>query len=268
MPAPEPSPRLAELPRYQPGRTSEAAMAEHGLVSAIKLASNESPFEPLPGVTDAVAAALVGINRYADHTASAVARRFAERVGVARDRVAVGPGSVGLLEQIALAYVEPGDQVVYPWPSFIAYPQFTRLVNGAEHTTPLVRNAFDVDALVAAIDERTRLVLIANPNNPTSTALRRADLRRLVDAVPGNCLIVIDEAYHEFVTGADVPDAIPEFAGRPNVAVLRTLSKAYGLAGLRIGFMVADPAVVDAVNACAIPFAANAAVQAAALAAF
>ncbi len=221
-------------------------MAEHGLVSAIKLASNESPFEPLPGVTDAVAAALVGINRYADHTASAVARRFAERVGVARDRVAVGPGSVGLLEQIALAYVEPGDQVVYPWPSFIAYPQFTRLVNGAEHTTPLVRNAFDVDALVAAIDERTRLVLIANPNNPTSTALRRADLRR----------------------GADVPDAIPEFAGRPNVAVLRTLSKAYGLAGLRIGFMVADPAVVDAVNACAIPFAVNAAVQAAALAAF
>ena len=268
MPAPQPSARLAELPRYQPGRSSEAAMTEHGLTSVIKLASNESPFGPLPGVTEAVTAALAGINRYADHTASAVAERFAERVGVTRDRVAVGPGSAGLLEQLALAFVEPGERVVYPWPSFIAYPQFTRLAAGAEHTTPLVRNAFDVDALVDALDVRTRLVLIANPNNPTSTALRTADLRRVVDAVPENCLVVIDEAYREFVTGADVPDAIAEFADRPNVAVLRTLSKAYGLAGLRIGFMVADPAVVDAVNACAIPFGVNVAAQAAALAAF
>jgi len=259
---------VAELPRYQPGRSSEAAMAEHGLASAIKLASNESPFGPLPGVTEAVTAALAGINRYADHTAGEVAERFAERVGVTRDRVAVGPGSGGLLAQLALAFVEPGDPVVYPWPSFIAYPQFTRLAAGAEHTTPLVRNAFDVDALVDAIDERTRMVLIANPNNPTSTALRTADLRRVVDAVPETCLVVIDEAYREFVTGADVPDAIAEFVDRPNVAVLRTLSKAYGLAGLRIGFMVADPAVVDAVNACAIPFGVNMAGQAAALAAF
>ena len=243
-------------------------MAEHELASAIKLASNESPFGPLPGVGEAVTAALAGINRYADHTAGAVAERVAERLGVARDHIAVGPGTVGLLEQLALAFVERGDRVVYPWPSFIAYPQFTRLAAGSEHTTPLVRNGFDVAALVAAIDEQTRMVLIANPNNPTSTALRSADLRRIVDAVPGNCLIVLDEAYREFVTGADVPDAVAEYADRPNVAVLRTMSKAYGLAGLRIGFMVADPAVVDAVNGCAIPFGVNAAAQAAALAAF
>ena len=108
-------------------------------------------------------------------------------------------------------------------------------------------------------------MLIANPNNPTSTALRTADLRRIVDAVPSDCLVVVDEAYREFVTGADVPDAIDLFGDRPNVAVLRTLSKAYGLAGLRVGFLVADPAVVDAVNACAIPFVVNSAAQAAAL---
>ena len=121
--------------------------------------------------------------------------------------------------------------------------------------------------MIAAITDETRLVLLANPNNPTGTAVRTADLQRIVDAVPGNCLVVIDEAYHEFVTGADVPDAIDVFGDRPNVAVLRTLSKAYGLAGLRIGFMVADPAVVDAVNASSLPFAVNAAAQAAALAA-
>lgn len=266
--APRPNGRLAALPRYQPGRSSEAAIAEHGLESAIKLASNESPFGPLPGVVEAVTATLGGINRYADHTAGQVTERFAARVGVPHGHVAAGPGSVGLLQQLALAFVEPGDAVVYPWPSFIAYPQFTALVAGVEHTAPLRRNQFDVDAIIDMIDERTRLVLLANPNNPTSTALRSGALARVIDEAPGNCLVVVDEAYREFVTGADVPDAIESFADRPNVAVLRTLSKAYGLAGLRIGFLVADPSVVAAVNACAIPFAVNVAAQAAALAAF
>lgn len=243
-------------------------MAKHGLASAIKLASNESPYGPLPGVVEAVTSSLGGVNRYADHTAEIVVGRFADRVGVTPDRIAAGPGSVGLLEQLALAFVEPGDGVVYPWPSFIAYPQFTRLAGGVERATPVVRNGFDVDALVDAIDERTRLVLIANPNNPTSTALRTDELARVIDAAPGNCLVVIDEAYREFVTGADVPDAIETFGDRANVAVLRTLSKAYGLAGLRIGFLVAEPSVVDAVNGCAIPFGINVAAQAAALAAF
>ena len=264
---PAPVGRLAELPRYQPGRSSAAAMAEHGLASAIKLASNETPYGPLPGVAEAVAAAMRDVNRYPDHTAESLRIRFAGHVGVEPERVAAGPGSVGLLEQLALAYVDHGDEVVYPWPSFIAYPQFTRLAGGSESTVPLRRQAFDAEAVVAAVSERTRVVLIANPNNPTSTALRTADLTRIVDSAPTDCLVVIDEAYREFVTGADVPDAIELFADRPNVAVLRTLSKAYGLAGLRVGFLVADPAVVDAVNACAIPFGVNVAAQAAGLAA-
>lgn len=243
-------------------------MIEHGLAAAVKLASNESPFGALPGVDEAVADATSLAHRYADHTATAVAERFAHLVDVPRHRVAVGPGSVGLLQQLALAFVEPGAAVTYPWPSFIAYPQFTKLVGGDEHTVPLIRHTVDVDAVLDAVnDHRPRLVLLAQPNNPTSTALRRHDLRRLVDGVPDECLVVIDEAYHEYVTGADVPDAIGEFASRPNVAVLRTMSKAYGLAGLRIGFLVADPAVVDAVNACAIPFGVGAPAQAGALAA-
>ncbi len=242
-------------------------MAEHGLASAIKLASNESPFGPLPGVVEAVTNALKDVNRYPDHTAEELRERFAAHVGVGSERVACGPGSVSLLEQLALAYVDRGDEVVYPWPSFVAYPQFTRLAGGREVTVPLVRQAFDAEAVVAAISERTRVVLLANPNNPTSTALRTADLQRIVDSTPDDCLVVLDEAYREFVTGADVPDAIELFGDRPNVAVLRTLSKAYGLAGLRVGFLVADPAVVDAVNACAIPFGVNVAAQAAALAA-
>jgi histidinol-phosphate aminotransferase len=265
--APAPAARVAELPRYQPGRSAEAAMADHGVALAIKLASNESPFGPLPGVAEAVAAALGAVNRYPDHAAGAVAECFAAHVGVPRERVAVGPGTVGLLEQLALAFVSPGDEVGYPWPSFVAYPQFTRLADGTESTSALVRHTADADGVIAAISERTRVLLLANPNNPTSTALRRADLRRIVDAAPERCLVVIDEAYREFVTGADVPDALELFGERPNVAILRTLSKAYGLAGLRIGFLVADPAVVAAVDACAIPFAVNAAAQAAAMAA-
>jgi histidinol-phosphate aminotransferase len=264
---PEPSSRVAGIPIYRQGRSADAVAAEHGLAEAIKLASNESPFGPLPGVADAVAASITSINRYADHTATAVAERYAEQIGVDRERVAVGAGSVGLIEQLALSFVGQGDRVVYPWPSFIAYPQFTSLAGGVAVNPPLRRQAFDIDAFVAAITDETRLVLIANPNNPTGTAVRTADLQRIVAAAPGNCLVVIDEAYHEFVTGADVPDALESFGDRPNVAVLRTLSKAYGLAGLRIGFMVADPTVVDAVNASSLPFAVNAAAQAAALAA-
>ncbi len=210
-------------------------MAEHGLTSAIKLASNESPFGPLPGVADAVAAALRDVNRYPDHTAEELRARFAAKLGV---EPATRRRRAGLRRAARTARPRvrrPGDEVVYPWPSFIAYPQFTRLVGGRESTVPLRRQAFDAEAIVAAISERTRIVLIANPNNPTSTALRTADLTRIVDAAPTDCLVVIDEAYREFVTGADIPDAIELFADRPNVAVLRTLSKAYGLAGLRVG---------------------------------
>lgn len=240
-------------------------MAEHGIAEAVKLASNEVPFGPLPGVAEAVAAAMGDTSRYADHDADVLAATFAESVGLPRPHVAVGPGSVGLLQQLTLAYAGPDDEVLYPWPSFIAYPQFSGVVAAQRVVVPLRRFSIDVDAVLAAITPRTRIVFIANPNNPISGALRSAEMRRLIDGVPPGCLLVIDEAYREFVTGADVPAALPYLADHPNVVVLRTLSKAFGMAGMRVGFLIGDPVVVAAVYATMIPFAVNGPAQAAAL---
>ncbi|HEY4333024.1 MAG TPA: histidinol-phosphate transaminase, partial [Ilumatobacteraceae bacterium] len=265
--APSPRPHLADVPIYSPGRSAEAAMAEHGIAEAIKLASNEVPFGPLPGVAEAVGRAMNETYRYADHMAVEVAETFAATVGVGPSHVAVGPGSVGLLQQLTLAYAGPTDDVLFPWPSFIAYPQFSGIVVANQVTVPLRRFTIDVDAVLAAVTDRTRIIFIANPNNPPSTAIRTANLRRLVELAPASTLVVIDEAYHEFATGADVPNALSLLDEFPNVVVLRTLSKAYGMAGLRVGFVVGDPRVLASVNATLIPFAVNGPAQAAAIAA-
>lgn len=263
-----PTPRsfIASIPRYLPGRSAEAAAAEHGLASAVKLASNESPFGPLPSVVDAIARAAAGANRYPDHAADEVAEVICARLGVGPTEVSVGCGSVGLLQQLFETFVGLGDEVVFPWPSFIAYPQFSVLVGADERRVRLRRQTPDPDAIVGAIDERTRLVVIANANNPTSTALRTSALAAVLEAAPPDCLVVVDEAYHEFATGADVPDALAWRGDHPNLAVLRTFSKAYGLAGLRIGYLVADESVVAATEATLTPFSVNRLAQAAAVA--
>jgi len=263
--APPPRSHLASVPVYVPGKSAAAAMAEHGIAVAVKLASNEVPFGPLPGVAEAVAAALGETYRYADHDSDELAEAFAASLGLTRDRVAVGPGSVGLLQQLTLAYAGPDDEVVYPWPSFIAYPQFSGVVAATRVTVPLRRFSIDVDAVLQAITPQTRIVFIANPNNPISGAIRRAELERLLDEAPPDCLVVVDEAYREFVTGADVPDALGYLAPHPNLVVLRTYSKAYGMAGMRVGFLIGDPVIVGAVYATMIPFAVNGPAQAAAM---
>jgi histidinol-phosphate aminotransferase len=183
------------------------------------------------------------------------------------DRVAAGCGSVGLLQQLLLAYVDPGDEVVYPWPSFEAYPIDVQLTGGVEVTVPLVDHTFDLEAVAAAVTDRTKLVLLANPNNPTGTAVHVDQLRRLVEQVPGDVLVVVDEAYREFVT-ADLGDPITDLQpGHPNVVVLRTFSKAFGLAALRTGYAVADPEVVVELDKVLIAFAVNHLAQVASLAA-
>ena len=183
------------------------------------------------------------------------------------DRVAAGCGSVGLLQQLLLAYVDPGDEVVYPWPSFEAYPIDVQLTGGVEVTVPLVDHTFDLEAVAAAVTDRTKLVLLANPNNPTGTAVHVEQLRRLVEQVPGDVLVVVDEAYREFVT-ADLGDPITDLQpGHPNVVVLRTFSKAFGLAALRTGYAVADPEVVVELDKVLIAFAVNHLAQVASLAA-
>lgn len=258
---------LDALPNYVPGRSPADLARELGLPEAIKLASNEVPYGPLPGVVEAVAEAAAGAHRYPDMGVVALRDTLAGRYGVDSDRIATGCGSVALAEHLVRATCLPGDELLYPWRSFEAYP-IIAATNGA--TSVRIPNdaghGHDLAAMAAAVTDRTRMILVCNPNNPTGTAIRRAELDRFLDAVPEDVLVVIDEAYREFVTDPDVPDGL-SYGDRPNVAVLRTLSKAWGLAGLRIGFLVAQPAVAAAVRKVVTPFSTSAAAQAGALAA-
>jgi histidinol-phosphate aminotransferase len=250
--------RVARLPGYQPGRSVEGA---------VKLSSNEDPYGPLPAAVDAAAAAVVSEGGlYPDHGAPALRAALASSLGVDVSSIAVGCGSVGLLQQLLLAFAESGDDVVYPWPSFIAYPQFAELVGARRVEVPLRSWTADVEALLEAVTPATRLVLLANPNNPTSTAIDTASLLRLADGLPATCLLVVDEAYREYVTSTEVGDAVSLLGGRPNVVVLRTFSKAHALAALRVGYLVASADVVAVVDATLTPFAVNGAGQAAAVA--
>ena len=241
-------------------------MAEHSIESAIKLASNENPFHPLPSVRSAIADAGALLNRYPDHRATELREALASRHGVSIDEVAVGCGSVGLLQQLLLSFVDPGDEVVYAWRSFEAYPIYTSTVGGVSVQVPLVNEAFDMAELAAAVTERTRLVLVTSPNNPTGTIVTHNELERLLQSVPDNCLVVLDEAYFEYVTSPEAPRAFVLLAKYPNLLVLRTFSKAYGLAALRVGYAFADASVISSVDRTLVPFAVNGLGQAAALA--
>jgi len=260
-------PAVAAMASYRPGKSAAQAENEHGITDAIKLASNENPYPPVPAVVAAIAAAAGDVNRYGDHRAADLRAAIAGWLDVDVERVAAGCGSVGLLQQLLLAYVDPGDEVVYPWPSFEAYPIDVQLTGGVEVTVPLVDHTFYLDAVAGAVTDRTKLVLLANPNNPTGTAVHVDQLRRLVEQVPDDVLIVVDEAYREFVT-ADLGDPITDLQpGHPNVVVLRTFSKAFGLAALRTGYAVADPDVVVELDKVLIAFSVNHLAQMASLAA-
>ncbi len=259
---------VADLPAYRPGKGAAQAEAEHGITNAIKLASNENPAPPLDPILAAVNEAAGGVNRYADHRATAVREAIARRLGVDTSMVTVGAGSSGILQQLFFSYVDPGDEVVYPWRSFEVYPVFTRLMNGTAVQVPLAADlGFDIDALVDAVTDRTKLVFLATPNNPTGVAATTAELRGLLERVPATTIVCIDEAYREFLDpgfGDPVTELLPDF---PNVVVTRTFSKAHGLAGLRVGYGIGHPDVIATIDKTMLPFTVNALAQAAALAA-
>ena len=259
---------VAELPVYRPGKGAKQAEAEHGITGAIKLASNENPAPPLDAVVAALTEAARTSNRYADHRATAVREALAARLGVEAAAVTVGNGTVGLLQQITLSYVDPGDEVVYPWRSFEVYPVYTQLAGGTAVTVPLAADlGFDIDGIVGAVGPRTKLVFLATPNNPTGTAMTTKEIRSVLARVPDDVIVCIDEAYREFLDpgfGDPVAELLPEY---PNALVTRTLSKAHGLAGLRIGYAVGHPDVIATIDKTLVPFAVNALAQAAALAA-
>ncbi|WP_324274341.1 histidinol-phosphate transaminase [Blastococcus brunescens] len=270
-----PRPVVQALPAYKPGRNPADLAREIGVERAVKLASNEVAFPPLPAVVQAVAAAAAETNRYPDNGAVVLTRALAERYGVDPGQVATGCGAVTLCQELAQAYSEPGTSIAFAWRSFEMYPLLAQVAGARAAQVPLVpgraggpADTHDLDGLLAAIDDTTRLVFVCNPNNPTGTAVRRAELERFLDAVPEQTLVVLDEAYREFVTDPDVPDGIELMRGRPNVAVLRTFSKAWGLAGLRVGYLIAeDPAVAEAVRKTHVPFSVSMLAQAAAVAA-
>ncbi|MDG4791372.1 histidinol-phosphate transaminase [Micromonospora sp. WMMD1102] len=259
---------LDALPNYVPGRSPADLARELGLPEAIKLASNEVPYGPLPGVVEAVAEAVAGVHRYPDMGVLALRAALAERHGVHPDRIATGCGSVALAEHLVRATCLPGDEVVYSWRSFEAYPIIAATSGATSVRVPNdAGHGHDLAAMAAAVTDRTRLILVCNPNNPTGTSLRRAELDRFLAAVPDDVLVVLDEAYREFVTDPEVPDGLAVYGDRPNVVVLRTFSKAWGLAGLRIGFLVGSPEVAATVRKVVTPFSTSLAAQAAALAA-
>jgi histidinol-phosphate aminotransferase len=254
---------LADLPRYRPGRVANAAGATG---TGYKLSSNENPFPPLPSVLAAVTRAATELNRYPDFGAADLVAAIADHHAVAVERVALSTGSVAVAQALAAAVAGPGDEVMFAWRSFEAYPILTKVAGATPVPIPLRDEHQDLAAMAAAITERTRLIFLCTPNNPTGTALSAAEVASFCDRVPADCLVVLDEAYAEFVTDPTAVDGLRGPADRPNVAVLRTFSKAYGLASLRVGYSISSPAVADAVRAVATPFGVSSLAQAAALA--
>ncbi|MEU9400217.1 histidinol-phosphate transaminase [Streptomyces sp. NPDC048242] len=262
----ETSPKLrAELegiPTYKPGKPAAA-----GGQAAYKLSSNENPYPPLPGVMERVTAAVAEFNRYPDMACTALMSELAERFGVPVSHIATGTGSVGVAQQLVQATSGPGDEVIYAWRSFEAYPIITQISGARSVRVPLTDgDVHDLDAMADAITDRTRLIFVCNPNNPTGTVVRRAELERFLDRVPSNVLVVLDEAYREFIRDPEVPDGVELYRERPNVCVLRTFSKAYGLAGLRVGFAIAHEPVAAALRKTAVPFGVSHIAQEAAIA--
>ena len=259
-------PAVQAMPAYRPGKAAEQAEEEHGITNAIKLASNENPYPPVPSVVNAIARAAAGVNRYCDHLAVDLRTAIGDMVGTDLDSVAVGCGSVGLLQQLCLAYLDPGDEVVYPWRSFEAYPVNIQMMGAVSVQVPLVDHAFDLAAVADAVTDRTKLIMLATPNNPTGTALTVDAMRVMLTKIPPSVVVLIDEAYREFLDPS-FGDPVELLADHPNAVVSRTFSKAYGLAGLRVGYMVANPEIIDEINKVLAPFAVNALAQAAGLAA-
>ncbi|WP_134774365.1 histidinol-phosphate transaminase [Ornithinimicrobium flavum] len=254
---------LDRMPAYVAGRPPAPV---EGL-TPYKISSNENPYPPLPSVTDALARAAATINRYPDPGVVALTRALSERLGVPAEQIATGTGSVAVLAQLVSITCDQGDEVIYAWRSFEAYPIVVALAGAESVQVPLTADArHDLDAMAAAVTDRTRLVLVCSPNNPTGPTVREDELRAFLAKVPTDVLVVLDEAYLEFTTAPDVPDALAVLADHPNVVVLRTFSKAYGLAGLRVGYAVGHPLVAAALRKAALPFGVTDLAQEAAIA--
>jgi histidinol-phosphate aminotransferase len=249
---------LDAIPAYVPGAT---------VPGAVKLASNETTAGPLPSVAAAIAEAASGANRYPDITAHALVERIAEHLGVDATHVAAGCGSVALCQQLVQAVCAPGDEVIFGWRSFEAYPIISRIAHAVPVQVPnRPDGALDLDAIAGAVTDRTRLVFVCTPNNPTGPAIPRAELHAFLERIPERVTVALDEAYYEYVRSEDPVDGVAEAMARPNVVSLRTFSKAYGLAGLRVGYLTGPASLVVPVAKMVVPFSVSSLAQAAGIA--
>jgi histidinol-phosphate aminotransferase len=258
---------LSGLVPYEPGKPVEEVQRELGLERVVKLASNEGPYGPFPAAREAIARATLELNRYPDGGAWRLRHALAERHGVGFENVTVCAGADAVIGFVCLATIDPGDEAVTGWPSFPSYVLDPLKLGGVPVRVPLRDDRFDLEAILASITPRTKLVFIAAPNNPTGTTSTRAELEAYFARVPAHALTVVDQAYFEYVEESDYPDAIEEFlkAGH-NVLVLRTFSKIFGLAGLRVGYGIGPEDVVAAIGKVRRAFDVGSAGQEAALA--
>ncbi|MBE0475746.1 MAG: histidinol-phosphate transaminase [Coriobacteriia bacterium] len=255
---------LAGLVPYAPGLRASEVRERCGRPRVLKLSSNESPHPPFPAALRAIRAVAPRVNRYPDGSARALRGALAERLGVPAENLVVANGSNELLVLIAQAVLRPGDEVVFAWPSFVVYPMACEMFGATAVRVPLADDTHDVEAMAGAITERTRVVFLCNPNNPTGTVYRREALERFLRRAPEHVLVVADEAYFEYVTDPGYPDSLAFFDGDRPLAVLRTFSKMYSLAGLRVGYGALPAPLADAVHRLRAPFNVNTVAQAAA----
>ena len=248
-------PEIASLPVYRQGKAP--------VPGGVKLSSNELPFPPLPAVVEALTTGQW--NRYPDATAATLREKLSARLGVPSDWLLIGAGSVALLQQFIQAAAGPGDEVLYSWRSFEAYPGLVT-VSGANSVKVPNRadHGHDIDAMTEAMTERTRVVMVCSPNNPTSTVVTTEEFERLMERVPSTCLVILDEAYREFVDDSDAVRGEEQLRKYPNLVLTRTFSKAYGLAGLRVGYAIGRPELLAPAQAAGIPLAVSAPAQIAA----
>ena len=259
-------PPVRDLVPYEPGKPVEEVQRELGLDRVVKLASNEGPFGPFPEAIEALAAAAPELNRYPDGGGYRLRTALAERHGVRLEEVALGAGADGVVDALAQISVEPGDEVVCGWPSFPSYVIGATKLGGVARTIPLVDGRYDLEAMLEAVTDRTKLVFVCHPNNPTGTMNSRAELDGYFERVPAHVVTVLDQAYFEYVDDADYADGSRSTSRRARAIVLRTFSKIFGLAGLRVGYGIGPAELVTAIGKVRRAFDITSPAQVAALA--
>ena len=261
-------PHVAELDPYQPGKPIEELERELGIRGSVKLASNENPLGPSPKAVEAMRAAAEGVNRYPDGSSFRLREALSRRLGIEPNQLVFGTGADEVIGLIAKSFLGPGDEAVFAWPSFAMYPIAVNGMGATPVPVPLDANlVHDLPAMAAAVGEQTRVILVCNPNNPTGTSVGAEIFDRFAAALPEGVILVVDEAYFEYVRRDDFPDSLGWVSRRPGTAVLRTFSKIYGLAGLRVGYGVMDPELAGYLERARHPFNVNLLGETAALAA-